>query len=289
MKENATVFGRDRSLIGVLTEEGTTHLNANETEDKTGVLLLSSGLDHHVGPNRIYVKLARRLAESGSYVFRFGFSGIGDSGPRRDKLPAIESALDETKQAIDYLEYLRGIKRFCCIGLCAGADAVASALEADHRVRKGILINPLFTRAAYGILEQGIIYRKYAYFNTNSWLRLLTLRSDYQRIWKMVRAGFRNKILSRISDGNEYYNVENKIRQFFWSIKSKDVQMLMIFSHTEFGDIYLKKVLGKEYGSLTKSGILSVKRIKNADHSISQLAVQNELLALVSSFLSERP
>jgi hypothetical protein len=94
VKESAAVFGRDRSLIGVLSERGTTGLNE---DSKTGVLLLSSGLDHHVGPNRVYVKLARRLADNGMPVFRFGFSGIGDSGPRKDKLPAAESVIDETR------------------------------------------------------------------------------------------------------------------------------------------------------------------------------------------------
>jgi hypothetical protein len=290
MTESAIVFGRERSLVGVLTEKGTPDLNANEEYSKTGILLLSSGLDHHVGPNRIYVKLARRLAESGRLSLRFGFSGIGDSGPRRDKLPAEESVVDETRQAMDYLENLRGIKEFCCVGLCAGADASAMALKEDHRAKKGILINPSFTRAAQGIVEQRIIYQKYAYFSKKSWLRLITLRSDYQRIWRMLKAVFEKKIVSGIfkESGNDDA-IDKKIKEYFQIIKSKDVQMLMVFSHTEFGDIYLKNVLGKEYGSLIKSGILSISRIKNADHSLMQLACQNELISLISSFLDQKP
>jgi hypothetical protein len=289
MTESAIVFGRDRSLIGVLTERGTPDINATEEGSKTGVLLLSSGLDHHVGPNRIYVKLARQFAESGRLSLRFGFSGIGDSGPRRDKLPAEESVVDEMKQAMDYLEYQRGVKEFCCVGLCAGANAVAMALKEDPRAKKGILVNPLFTRAAQGILEQRIIYQKYAYFSINSWLRLITLRSDYQRIWRMVRAVFEKKIMSVMAKESGNNTIEKKIREYFQIIKSTDAQMLMIFSHTEFGDIYLKNVLGKEYRSLIKSGILTIARIKDADHSIMQIACQNQLINRILSFLSQKP
>ena len=140
MKEHAVVFGRDRSLVGVMTENGTGNVSAND--NITGVLLLTAGLDHHVGPNRIYVKLARRLAAMGCVVFRFGFSGTGDSGPRRDKLPASQSVIDETQLAMDYLERLMGVKWFILIGLCSGAIAAFRVAVADSRVRGAVLLNP---------------------------------------------------------------------------------------------------------------------------------------------------
>ena len=197
--------------------------------------------------------------------------------------------VDETKQALDYLENIRGIKRFCCIGLCAGANAVAVALSEDHRVGKGVFINPFFTRAAQGIMEQGIIYRKYAIFSLKSWIRLLTLRSDLLRLRDFVITVFRKKILHSFVKSSEYDSADNKIREFFQIIKLKKAQMLMVFSHTEFGDVYLKEVLGKEYQSLIKSGILSIERIKNADHSITQLVCQNELINVISNFLCRKP
>ncbi len=285
MKENAIRFGKDRSLIGVLTEKGNTGFNE---DSRTGVLLLSSGLDHHVGPNRIYVKLARRLAESGTPVFRFGFSGIGDSGPRMDKLPVSESVIDETRQAMDRLGDLRGTARYCCIGLCSGANVAAAVLRADQRVEKAVLINPLFTRVAHGILgEQSIVYREYALSNINSWIRLLTLRSDFRRIWRTVRAGFEERIKGNKMTLSDNYDIEGQIREFFQAIQTRNVRILMVFSHTEFGDIYLKKVLGKEYRSLVESGVLDIRRIKNADHSITQLVCQNELMDVISGFLSQ--
>jgi hypothetical protein len=286
MKENAIVFGRDRSLIGVLTEKGD---NAGCNEDgRTGVLLLSSGLDHHVGANRIYVKLARRLSESGSLVFRFGFSGIGDSGPRKDKLPASESVVDETKQAMDYLGHFCGITRFCCIGLCLGANVASEALRVDHRVKEAVLINPQFARSVQGTFEeQRIIYQKHALSNKNSWLRLLTLRSDYQRLWQTLKKGFVEIIKPRIITQRENCDVKYKIGEYFQVIQSKGARILMIFSHTEFGDVYIKKALGKQYRALTESGVVRNERIEDADHSFTPLMCQKELINVISDFLSQ--
>ncbi len=85
MKEHALLLGKDRSLVGILTENGDADFPGKN--ELTGVLLLNAGLIHHIGPSRIYVKIARMLASMGFIVLRFDFSGIGDSGPRKDKLP----------------------------------------------------------------------------------------------------------------------------------------------------------------------------------------------------------
>ena len=55
MKESVVTFGNAGTRVGVLTEPKT--LN-----NGPAVVFLNSGIVHHVGPNRIYVETARRLA-----------------------------------------------------------------------------------------------------------------------------------------------------------------------------------------------------------------------------------
>src|SRR5689334_20064244 len=69
--ENAIVFGGDVRLVGIVTTPAETRA------DRTGVILLNAGVVHRVGPNRLYVTLARRLAQAGLTVLRFDHSGIG--------------------------------------------------------------------------------------------------------------------------------------------------------------------------------------------------------------------
>ena len=49
MKEYAVSFGREQSLVGILSENG--GADANAQDDPTGVLLLNAGLIHRIGPN----------------------------------------------------------------------------------------------------------------------------------------------------------------------------------------------------------------------------------------------
>ncbi len=73
MIEKIALFGESRNLVGVITQPG------DGPAPDFAFVLLNAGVIHHVGPNRINVKLARRLADSGFTVMRFDLSGIGDS------------------------------------------------------------------------------------------------------------------------------------------------------------------------------------------------------------------
>ena len=130
MREEAVLFGKTRSFVGVVTIPQQDGKESNHT----AIILLNAGLVHHVGPNRLYVNLARKLAAKGFVVFRFDYSGIGDSRSREDNLPYSESRLDETREALDFLNETRGSKRFVLMGICSGAiDAFTSSRE-DPRV-----------------------------------------------------------------------------------------------------------------------------------------------------------
>lgn len=117
-------------MVGILTQP-----SAGEARpDAPAILLLNSGIIHHIGANRLYVELARELAGRGFTVLRFDFSGVGDSEPRRDALPFEKSAVVETREAMDYLSEVTGVSEFVLIGLCSGADmSYYTALE-DERV-----------------------------------------------------------------------------------------------------------------------------------------------------------
>lgn len=127
MSERAIRFGTSAPLAGVLSEPAA-------DSGLPGVVLLNSGILHHAGASRIHVQLARALAAAGFPSLRFDFSGIGDSEVRRDTLPFRESAVAESRDAMDYLARMRGVDRFILIGLCSGADMGYHVSVADERV-----------------------------------------------------------------------------------------------------------------------------------------------------------
>jgi pimeloyl-ACP methyl ester carboxylesterase len=130
MRERALKFGKTASLAGVLTEP----TGGASAPDRPGVIFLNSGILHHTGASRLYVKIARRLAADGFTSLRFDFSGVGDSEARKDTLPFAKAAVVEGREAMDFLQEGRGMKSFILMGLCSGADMAYHIALADERV-----------------------------------------------------------------------------------------------------------------------------------------------------------
>lgn len=130
MIERVVQFGSAASLSGVLTEPSPVLAVAGVPP----VVLINSGILHKVGSCRLYVKLARALADAGVTTLRFDLSGLGDSDVRKDALSFEESAVAETQEAMDYLTRLRGRESFQLAGLCSGADVAHMTAVVDPRV-----------------------------------------------------------------------------------------------------------------------------------------------------------
>ena len=62
MEEEALLLGPHRSLVVIYTPADTCEL---EVKNKFTFVFLNSGLIHRVGPERLYVKVARTLATLG--------------------------------------------------------------------------------------------------------------------------------------------------------------------------------------------------------------------------------
>ena len=130
MREKAVRFGKTKTLVGIVTEAS----NGGGRDGGPAVILLNSGILHHVGACRLHVKLARTLAPAGYTVMRFDHSGIGDSDARRETLSFEKSAVLDVQEAMDYLTATRGAREFVLMGLCSGADMSFKVASADSRV-----------------------------------------------------------------------------------------------------------------------------------------------------------
>ena len=130
MREKAVRFGKTKSLVGIVTEAP----NGASRDGGPAVIMLNSGILHHIGACRLHVKLARALAPAGYTVMRFDHSGIGDSDARRETLPFEKSAVLDVQEAMDYLTATKGAREFVLMGLCSGADMSFKVAGADSRV-----------------------------------------------------------------------------------------------------------------------------------------------------------
>jgi len=100
-RERIHNFGTHGGLVGVLTEPVGDALALSG--DRPAIVLSNVGLNHRTGPNRIWVELARRMAQKGFTTLRFDLSGLGDSPSRRDSLSDSERHLADMREAVEFV------------------------------------------------------------------------------------------------------------------------------------------------------------------------------------------
>ena len=152
--EEAIVFGEFDHLLGV-----SSLVTASNKAD-TAVIMMTAGMIHNVGPYRLYVELARSLAEQGVTSLRFDISGIGDSLGVGSAGKSIDRAAAEAVEAMDYLQEKAGIKKYIIFGLCSGADDGFQAALQDERVKGVILMDGLAYSTMQFKIRQAILLMK---------------------------------------------------------------------------------------------------------------------------------
>jgi pimeloyl-ACP methyl ester carboxylesterase len=276
MREKVVLFGQNRSLVGIVTESNSYSSDAH----LPAVIILNAGLLHRIGPNRLHVKIARRMAGAGFSVLRFDFSGIGDSRPRNDNLPFEKSSISETQEAMNYISSIRNIRRFVLIGLCSGANVAFGTACRDRRVVGAIGVNGSYLDSQeserLSLYVNSSIQERYyrkRVLNYRSWLRLITGKSDLRGVMKYFATKAGN-LLSR----NTNVRVETDSAIEWNSLAERGVESFLIFSEGSKALDTYRLLLEKRINELRPSGRLSVKIVDYSDHVFTLLWSQEVLM-----------
>lgn len=276
------------------------------TSDLPGVVLLSPGLLHRVGPNRIYVKLARSLAEAGYNVLRFDFSGQGESPPRTDNLPLQVRAIAETGAAIDHLIERVGCRNVVLIGHCSGAVFGLMSAFTDERIAGVVSISPEggdedwveFDRRKKEARYYANYYGKGALADAGRWKRLLTGRADYASIARNV---FRNIVWYRVTvqayrlrsvRGASVKSADERpeVREFkdgLRSLAERQLPIILIHPDQSAGRELLRALLGDTIEEARRTGNVQIAVIPASDHMFTPLAAQRELILTIQEWLGQ--
>jgi dienelactone hydrolase len=176
--DQAVMIGARKTLVGIVTQR------ADYTpEDRPVFVILNTGIIHRVGHHRMYVTLARTLAEAGYQVLRFDLSGIGDSESREDGLSLLDGVLADVGEVIDWLATTRQARRIILVGLCSGADHSLVYGSSDPRVCGVVLLDPSIppTRRYYlrYFVRQLVRPRPWINFLTGSAALSVTIRKFF--------------------------------------------------------------------------------------------------------------
>jgi pimeloyl-ACP methyl ester carboxylesterase len=288
MIEEVIRFGPSHSLVGIVSRPCGAPANA----DLPAVVLLNAGLIHRIGPNRIYVQIARALARLGFTVLRFDFSGVGDSRPRLDHLPYVQSAPAEAREAMDWLAAHYGRQQFVLMGHCSGAGFSFLLAGQDERVVGAAIINfeggseewTEFDRRRKVSRQIAAEYRREALLSRSHWSKLLTGRADYYSIarnllkgvlwYRITESGFR---IRQAVAGRQHVNGDSfaaKAQAELRQMIERDTQVVFIHSEGSTGQELMRFALGEEIERLQATGRVQVVVIPQSDHLFTLVARQ---------------
>jgi pimeloyl-ACP methyl ester carboxylesterase len=273
MKERAVLFGSRATLVGIITEAAA----ERHTQLHPGVLLLNAGLLHRIGPSRMYVCLARKLAAAGFTVLRLDFSGIGDSPARRDTVSLEEGALEETREAMDLMARTRGTERFLLIGLCSGADSSFQAAKADPRVAGVVLIDGF----AYRTPSFWRRYYQERVLNVDKWKHLISMRLGIGRI--EAEAGDDWAHDEREAYERTFPPIE-RTRADLEAMAARGVRVLVIYSAGQYLHYNYAEQFDEAFDGADFRGLVTSRFFPASNHTFTRHAHRDELVNTIADW-----
>lgn len=273
MNEEIYAFGEKKGLVGIVS-----HPLKKEIDDLPAVILLNAGFLHKVGPYRLNVDLARRLASKGFTSFRFDMSGIGDSEKKDLTKTAMERAVVHIKETMDFLEDTKGLKRFVLVGLCSGADQSHPVAASDQRISGAVFLDGCGYRTKRYYVHYYAKRAMRGAFKIGKWKTFIRKKIDNNNKKEMID-------VTNIYDRR--FPEQEKAREDILSMVNRGVNLLYVYTggiqgyytyYSQFEDMFGIKV--KE-----TNGRIDLKFFEDADHIYTMVEDRGKLIGAISDWM----
>jgi pimeloyl-ACP methyl ester carboxylesterase len=282
-RERIVRFGVGEGLAGILSVPRQPRPGAPH------VVLVNAGIVHRVGPNRLYVDMARRLSALGFTVLRFDLSGLGDSDSPASGASLIGSAIEDVRRALDYLGRSRQATRFVLGGLCAGADYSLIAAFEDSRIVGAILIDPSVERTR----RSRIIHHLRRLRHLATWWQVMRLAHP---IWSKSLRRVRSLIVMRAAEAHSERHVDGylaawskpQVEQALQAVIDRGLSLMVVFTGGVNQQYNYREQLFDLMPDVNFGGQLQLDFMPDADHSISDGAGRAALLESLGKWVDVR-
>ena len=295
IRERAMFIDDERALFAIVTEPASRAIQS-ETADH-GVILLNTGATSHIGPNRMYVELARGWAVRGYVVLRLDLAGLGDSSTRAGEQPNQvypPGALHDIGVAIEFLRTRQGIRTITLAGLCGGAYHALRSAISGLPVNTILMINPLTfywkQGSTFSDLQISEVVRNPGVYATNAlssrhWAKLLRGQVN---VWRVGLIFLRRASLAVESAGRDLcrklrIRLPNDLGWDLQTVTARGIRVVFLFARGDGGE----ELLRVQGGSVVKrlGNLCRIHRIDGADHIFTQRRARTRLVQLLGAEL----
>jgi alpha-beta hydrolase superfamily lysophospholipase len=293
LRETPLRYGDRQRLFGIVTEPS--EASPTRAPLRPAVLLLNAGADHHVGPHRMNVDLARELASLGYLTCRFDAAGLGDSmvppGVPENRIYT-KDAVADVQRTMDLLGGLHGARRFVLLGLCSGAYLAFHAAAADARVAGQVLVSSYAfewkegDQVAWANRRTSLRSYLRAMLDRRVWLRAARGEIDVRGVAGNVGDLLRVKA-EALPFAFGWRGPRNAVERAFVAMSRRGVESLLVQSNDGGLDV-IERYLGTDAVRMRGRRGFALQMAVDADHTFSSLASQRTLYDLVARYLRTR-
>jgi exosortase A-associated hydrolase 1 len=274
MQEHGVIFNCQGKQLIAIEHQGDCGEQPNNNRHK-GVVIVVGGPQTRVGSHRLFVYLARVLAKQGVSVFRFDYSGAGDSEGESTTFDNIQA---DIAAAIDIFQSRNPhITELTLWGLCDAASAILLYLQqfpGHAQIQQLFLVNP-WVRQAH---TQAAVFLRFYYikrlFSRDFWKKLLTgkIRKKLvlQEIWT-----FKQQSKKQYVDKSE----DDFVARMQTALTSLTGQCHFILSGNDLTADEFKLLINqdKNWQTTMSQDNISLDEIEKADHSFSNNNTKQQL------------
>lgn len=296
--ETAVRFGPEHRLFGILSEA-----EDASARQRTAVILLNPGAVHHIGSNRMYVRMARRWAGLGFTVLRMDIGGIGDSPPSPE-LPENHTyspaSVSDVRAALEFLKASRGCDRVALMGLCSGAHAAFHAALEQLPIVGVVLLNPITFYWKPGDLLDVSAWKNYTdvqHYQRSmvDWSRWKRVLRGEVNLWNPLTVAARRIGVVLSAWGRSALRSlglvpppQDDIGTDFKRMHDTGLGVLLVFSDGDPGLDYIRLHARRTVARLSRSDNFELKIIPKTDHTFTPVESQHRLQEILTSYLFSR-
>lgn len=283
LTETVYIGGNDKKLFGILTSP------VSDSVSSSLVVFLNSGSVHHVGPNRVYVQLCRRLAAAGVTCLRIDLPNLGDSvvdHPRDENIAYPADVSEDIGEVLSAVNENYDFKRIILAGICSGAYNTfhaSLALRDKYQVVEAILINPLVfyrnvnTKKSVQpehVVERNSMQYKKSLFDIKKWSKLLKGEVDLIYLIKFLKDKAFKVIRTEFQQLKEKLGLgyASKLSRGFL-LREKSKQKISVFlSENDPGYQLIMSAAKNSVKAMLRRKSFALYTIADADHTFSKTA-----------------
>ena len=163
------------TIVGILAEPD----DPGRARHDVCLIGLPAMAERSIGPNRLWVELARRYAAQGITVLRTDLLSIGESDGDLEVMYDFQTVVDPDRTAqirriMDALQERRHTDRFLLAGLCSGGGWAQNVAWVDERVQGLLILNPGVLPDAHARIMRDAASRPLrVLLRADTWRRLL--------------------------------------------------------------------------------------------------------------------